>query len=151
VPPPPISLPGVALPSGPAPAHDASSRGYARPQPLTAAPSSLPSPRLEPPSMARAPAPPQAPPAVAILSPRPAPFAAAKPLPPSPRPEPMHPSRGRDKPNLLVATMFGLRAFGKGKAAPAEPRGGAAPGPSAPPRAGVLGLGREARRQPSDA
>lgn len=152
VPPPPISLPGVVLHREPPPAHEASFRGQARPEALAFEPSPVPSPRLEPPSLARPPATSEARPAPAILSPRPAAFAPSKPLPaPSPRPQPMNASRERDKPNLMVATMFGLRAFGKNKADPAAPRVASAPGSSAPPKAGLLGLGREPRRNPSEA
>jgi hypothetical protein len=68
--------------------------------------------------------------------------------------------RTKDKPNLMVATMFGLRAFGRNNKGPAP----AQRGPSAPPQpqrpshgaqhhgaqrgAGVLGLGQ--RSNPSD-
>jgi hypothetical protein len=60
--------------------------------------------------------------------------------------------RGKDKPNLMVATMFGLRAFGRGKgqaaAAPAAPQRQPS---QPPPRAGVLGLGRRGSSEPSGA
>jgi hypothetical protein len=68
------------------------------------------------------------------------------------RPSPVV-QKAKDKPNLMVATMFGLRAFGRGKGGP--PAG--PPAASAPPAAviqqkkGVLGLGRGSRREPSDA
>lgn len=60
--------------------------------------------------------------------------------------------RPKDKPNLMVATMFGLRAFGRGKAPAASPPAGA-PGrpPKGVPSAGVLGLGRRASSDPSGA
>jgi hypothetical protein len=61
-------------------------------------------------------------------------------------------ARGKDKPNLMVATMFGLRAFGRGKnpsAAPPAPLPG--PAPQALPRGGVLGLGKRPSGDPSGA
>lgn len=113
VPPPPISLPGVALHVDPPPVREASSRALAKAERPAAPPAVVPSleHRSMSPSPGAAPAPREAPPAVNILSPRPAAFAEAKPLAgPSPRPQPMNASRDREKPNLLVATMFGLRA-----------------------------------------
>lgn len=195
-PPPPISLPGSALPRGafpgaaaaplppgqaePGPAHPAPvirggvsagkpparaavvepppnldrsmrSDGGARapviqrpPQPVAVHPSARPSP-------------PQGPgliPGAGVRSEAPAPFAAAPPILAA-RPQAAQPSfqRGKDKPNLMVATMFGLRAFGRGKGAP--PAGHLAPGqsPAVPGQqgGGVLGLGQRSRREPSDA
>src|SRR5690606_4915994 len=63
------------------------------------------------------------------------------------------PERPKDKPNLLVATMFGLRAFGRGKGAPAgsPPPAHGAPGPGPGRRGGgVLGLGRRASSPASE-
>jgi hypothetical protein len=53
-------------------------------------------------------------------------------------------AKAKDKPNLLVATMFGLRAFGRGKGAPAASPLPPAHGQPAPVlgQQGVLGLGR---------
>lgn len=140
-PPPPISLPGVALQAS-----------VAQPEPAPApAPAALPARPFEPavPSivaqagMARsalpggAPSPQAARPASPPILGHRAPFGAPKP---------------KDKPNLLVATMFGLRAFGRGKGAPpASPLPAAGqPPPVLGQRGGVLGLGRRAASRPSN-
>jgi hypothetical protein len=68
-------------------------------------------------------------------------------------------ARPKEKPNLMVATMFGLRAFGRGRGggAPEPPpqQRGSRPSPAAPPpqvleQKGVLGLGKRDRKGPSD-
>jgi hypothetical protein len=166
-PPPPISLPGRAL------------SGAAHPAPGSVAPAKAPAfqppPKLDlslrsidvepqggreparplpaPPARSNEPAAPAIIPGAGGARPpaSAAPFAASPPIlsgrPPSPAPQ-----RTKDKPNLLVATMFGLRAFGRGKGAP-PPGPAPAPGRAAPPpqQKGVLGLGRGSQRPPSDA
>ena len=204
-PPPPISLPGGALPSGAfpgAPAEpvrreprgpEACASGARRPR-LRERAAGVPAGQgsagagsrlraaahldrsmrsdggARAPAIERPPQPPAAPvvpparpfqpqgpsiiPGAGARSPAPAPFAASPPIL-SPRPPAGQPpfQKGKDKPNLMVATMFGLRAFGRGKGA--SP--GAQPAPGQPPAApgqkggGVLGLGQRARREPSDA
>jgi hypothetical protein len=150
-PPPPISLPGAALRAESAPPRQAPAQreppplDRSRMSPPPAEPAAAPPPRPfipageSIPAGARSAAPP--PPAYSappILAPR----ASAAPRP-------------KDKPNLMVATMFGLRAFGRNKAAPPGPP---APVPRQPqaqaqvPRGGLLGLGRQQRSSaPSDA
>lgn len=62
------------------------------------------------------------------------------------------PGKPKDKPNLLVATMFGLRAFGRGQGTPAASPAPAGRAGAAPGQQGVLGLGkRPSSQQPSEA
>jgi hypothetical protein len=164
-PPPPLSLPGAA------PRFDAA------PNMSSSAPPQRPVPAVSSPGLglgqnAGAGEPPR------ILAARPGaaapaarPFEAAGPsiIPaagahagPTPKPAPqiLAPRgnvapRAKDKPNLMVATMFGLRAFGRGKGRePAPPPPAVAPSrppKAAPGGAGVLGLGRRGSSDPSGA
>jgi transglycosylase-like protein with SLT domain len=61
--------------------------------------------------------------------------------------------RAKEKPNLLVATMFGLRAFGRNKApSAAAPPPARQPSQAPPQRGALLGLGRQQRSSaPSEA
>jgi Transglycosylase SLT domain len=147
-PPPPISLFGAALPVG---ALGGSAPVAAARPPAAGPPAARPQRPFEP-------AGPSIIPAAGARAPAPAaPFAASPPIL-SGRPAaaaPAAPQKGKDKPNLMVATMFGLRAFGRGKEAPpAAGRPSAAPGPAPAgqaPQGGVLGLGQRARRESSGA
>jgi len=165
-PPPPLSLPGGAPP----PNLAASRVGGMAPPPNLAAsrvggidlPRGAPEPRavaaVEParPEPAR-PEPARRPfePAAAAVAPH---AASARPAAPAAPPilslggRAAAAPRAKDKPNLMVATMFGLRAFGRNKAAPQAPRAPSAapPQPKLAQPQGVLGLGQRSRSQPSN-
>jgi hypothetical protein len=132
--------PSVAPPPGASSHHPVIAAQGARQRPDPARPEPAPSPPPRPfepagPSIipragaAPSPAPPASPP---ILGGR----------------APLGQPKAKDKPNLLVATMFGLRAFGRGKGAPPasplpSPLQHGQPAP-APGQHGVLGLGKRA-------
>jgi hypothetical protein len=180
-PPPPISLPGVALGGVDAPPRLDRSlvAGLQRP-PVVEPPRHFEAPGFE--ASPRHPAPPGASlrasvggdaarrgePHAQAASPQAAPSPPPRPFEPSgpsiiPRagaaPSPSPPILGgraaapqakpKDKPNLLVATMFGLRAFGRGKgSAPASPLPPAHGQPAPVLRQkGLLGLGKRSPAQ----
>jgi hypothetical protein len=170
-PPPPLSLPGTALPGAAKPGPVRAGGGASeKASPLGPPPNldlSLRSIDVGRPPAVEAP-----PPAIAAPARRPfepagpgleqragvgrsvtpgGPAVASPPILSGRRPPSAAPQMAKDKPNLLVATMFGLRAFGRDKAAPPRPAAPSGQPPAALPQKGVLGLGRGARREPSDA
>jgi Transglycosylase SLT domain len=159
-PPPPLSLPRAASPLelaasraggiAPPPNLAASHLGRVDPPVLAPQPRAPEPARPEParPEPARRPFEPAAPP-VAARAAGAGPAAAAPPILSLGGRAAAAP-RAKDKPNLMVATMFGLRAFGRNKAAPQAARApsGAPQQLLAQPR-GVLGLGQRSGSRPS--